>query len=198
MTFRGGRKKKSIINPVKVKRIFAVTTLTSDNKTSQYVTERNQSMMRELEVPPAISENRKISVFVNPLSLSVNENSNDSFTEDDNSSQFTSKRNSSFTTNVGLIQQNLITNDVVLRNARRFKKSDNSKGSTGSLDESLFESVDSVTQSVKIKDKNEDEKKSNGEVESSSLDSITNSFASSSPEIISVNKTTSVIFCFLN
>ncbi|XP_014214024.1 protein dopey-1 homolog isoform X2 [Copidosoma floridanum] len=184
---RGYRKKKSIINPVKVKRIFAVTTLTSDSKGSQYVTERNQTTMRELEVPPAISGNRRISVFVNPLSMNGNENSNDSLTEDD-SSQHTSKKNAS--TPVGSSGHNAFTNEM-LRNVRRFKKPEYSKGSTGSLDESLFESVDSVTQSVQTKDKGEeDEKKLNGEAGSSSLDSITNSLASSSPEIVATNKIT--------
>lgn len=177
----GGRKKRSLINPVKVKRIFAVTTLTNDNKGHQYVTEKNQTM-RELEVPPSISGNRKISVFVNPLSINSTENSNDSCTEDD---VVLRKKNSGSGTNAAAAE--------VLRTARRFKKPEFSKGSTGSLDESLFESVDSSTPTTKLKDKsNEDAKNLNGEAGSSSLDSITNSLASSSPEITAANKSSQV------
>ena len=175
---RGGRKKKPLINPVKVKRIFAVTTLTSDNKGAQYVTERNQTMMRELEVPASISGNRRISVFVNPLSLNTNENSNDSYVEDDtHSAAKKSSSNPSGSAHAAAAD--------VLKNARRFKKPEFNKGSTGSLDESLFESVDSNTATAKSsKDKSENVKKLNGEVGSSSLDSITNSLTSSSPEIV--------------
>ncbi|XP_031783167.1 protein dopey-1 homolog isoform X3 [Nasonia vitripennis] len=177
---RGGRKKKSIINPVKVKRIFAVTTLTTDNKGHQYVTERNQTM-RELEVPPSISGNRRISVFVNPLSLNGNENSNDSLTEED---LLPMKRHSTGVIGGG---SNAAAAEV-LRTARRFKKPEFNKGSTGSLDESLFESVDSTIATAKTRDKTGSVKKLNGEVGSSSLDSITNSLASSSPEIVTANK----------
>ncbi|XP_076619120.1 protein DOP1 homolog isoform X1 [Colletes latitarsis] len=159
--WRKGKKKKKAINPVKVKRIFAVTTLAAGENCNQYVTERNQ-FMKELEVPPSISGNRKISVFVNPLSLNCNENSNDSLTEDE---LLPSTKKANLTTEL-------------LKNATRFKKIDFDKGSTASLDESLFESTNS---SLKAKDKN-GFKKLNGEV-NSSLDSITNSFDSSSPEI---------------
>ncbi|XP_046144473.1 protein dopey-1 homolog isoform X3 [Osmia bicornis bicornis] len=159
--WRKGKKKKKTINPVKVKRIFAVTTLAAGENCNQYVTEKNQ-FMKELEVPPSISGNRKISVFVNPLSLNCNENSNDSLTEDDS---LPSVKKANLTTEL-------------LKNATRFKKMDFDKGSTASLDESLFESANS---SLKTKDKN-GFKKLNGEV-GSSLDSITNSFDSSSPEI---------------
>ncbi|XP_053971376.1 protein dopey-1 homolog isoform X2 [Hylaeus volcanicus] len=159
--WRKGKKKKKAINPVKVKRIFAVTTLAAGENCNQYVTERNQ-FMKELEVPPSISGNRKISVFVNPLSLNCNENSNDSLTEDE---LLPSTKKTNITTEL-------------LKNATRFKKIDFDKGSTASLDESLFESTNS---SLKTKDKN-GLKKLNGEV-GSSLDSITNSFDSSSPEV---------------
>ncbi|XP_033338749.1 protein DOP1 homolog isoform X2 [Megalopta genalis] len=159
--WRKGKKKKKAINPVKVKRIFAVTTLAAGDNCNQYVTERNQ-FMKELEVPPSISGNRKISVFVNPLSLNCNENSNDSLTEDES---LPSVKKANLTTEL-------------LKNATRFKKIDFDKGSTASLDESLFESANS---SSKTKDK-AGFKKLNGEV-GSSLDSITNSFDSSSPEI---------------
>nr|XP_050849506.1 protein dopey-1 homolog isoform X2 [Vespula vulgaris] len=155
------KKKKKSINPVKVKRIFAVTTLATGDNCNHYVTERNQ-FMKELEVPPSISGNRKISVFVNPLSINCNENSNDSLTEDDS---FSSMKKSNLTTEI-------------LKNATRFRKIDFDKGSTASLDESLFESANS---SLKGKDKNT-LKKMNGDI-GSSLDSITNSFDSSSPEI---------------
>ncbi|KZC07062.1 Protein dopey-1 like protein [Dufourea novaeangliae] len=161
--WRKGKKKKKAINPVKVKRIFAVTTLAAGDNCNQYVTERNQ-FMKELEVPPSISGNRKISVFVNPLSLNCNENSNDSLTEDES---LPSVKKANLTTEL-------------LKNATRFKKIDFDKGSTASLDESLFESANS---SSKTKEKN-GFKKLNGEV-GSSLDSITNSFDSSSPEITS-------------
>lgn len=62
-----------------------MTTLTVSDNGNRYVTERNQSM-KELEVPPSISGNSNISVFVNPLSLNCNDNSNDSLTEDESSS----------------------------------------------------------------------------------------------------------------
>ncbi|KOX80596.1 Protein dopey-1 like protein [Melipona quadrifasciata] len=159
--WRKGKKKKKAINPVKVKRIFAVTTLAAGDNCNQYVTEKNQ-FMKELEVPPSISGNRKISVFVNPLSLNCNENSNDSLTEDD---LLPSVKKTNLTTEL-------------LKNATRFKKMDFDKGSTASLDESLYESANS---SLKAKEKS-GFKKLNGEV-GSSLDSITNSFDSSSPEI---------------
>lgn len=168
---------------MKVKRIFAVTTLTTDNKGHQYVTERNQTM-RELEVPPSISGNRRISVFVNPLSLNGNENSNDALTEED---LLPMKRHST-----GVIGGGSNTAAEVLKTARRFKKPEFNKGSTGSLDESLFESVDSTTATAKTRDKTESTKKLNGEVGSSSLDSITNSLASSSPEIVAANKSSQV------
>lgn len=155
------KKKKKSINPVKVKRIFAVTTLATGDNCNHYITERNQ-FMKELEVPPSISGNRKISVFVNPLSINCNENSNDSLTEDDS---FSSIKKSNLTTEI-------------LKNATRFRKIDFDKGSTASLDESLFESANS---SLRGKDKNA-LKKMNGDI-GSSLDSITNSFDSSSPEI---------------
>ncbi|XP_076753567.1 protein DOP1 homolog isoform X2 [Xylocopa sonorina] len=159
--WRKGKKKKKAINPVKVKRIFAVTTLAAGDNCNQYVTEKNQ-FMKELEVPPSISGNRKISVFVNPLSLNCSENSNDSLTEDE---LLPSVKKASLTTEL-------------LKNATRFKKIDFDKGSNGSLDESLYESASS---SLKAKEKN-GFKKLNGEVDSS-MDSITNSFDSSSPEI---------------
>lgn len=142
--------------------------------------------MRELEVPPSISGNHKISVFVNPLSLNSTENSNDSFTEDE--VVLRKKNNIGNGTNAAAAE--------VLRTARRFKKPEFSKGSTGSLDESLFESVDSSTPTTKIKEKNEDAKNLNGEAGSSSLDSITNSLASSSPEIVAANKSTQVMNFF--
>jgi hypothetical protein len=148
------------------------------------VTERNQTM-RELEVPPSISGNRRISVFVNPLSLNVNENSNDSLTEDDSLSTKKS------VTTTGATASTVAAD--VLKNARRFKKPEFNKGSTGSLDESLFESTDSMTPTAKTKDKNDYTKALNGEIGSSSLDSITNSLASSSPEILNANKNSQVI-----
>ncbi|KMQ93130.1 protein dopey-1-like protein [Lasius niger] len=159
--WKKGKKKKQTINPVKIKRIFAVTTLASGDNCNHYVTERNQ-FMKELEVPPSISGNRKISVFVNPLSINCNENSNDSLTEDDS---LPSIRKANLTTEL-------------LKNATRFKKIDFDKGSTASLDESLFESANS---SLKAKDKSSF-KKLNDDVDSS-LDSITNSLDSSSPEV---------------
>lgn len=159
--WKKGKKKKQMINPVKIKRIFAVTTLASGDNCNHYVTERNQ-FMKELEVPPSISGNRKISVFVNPLSINCNENSNDSLTEDDS---LPSIRKANLTT-------------ALLKNATRFKKIDFDKGSTASLDESLFESANS---SLKAKDKSSF-KKLNDDVDSS-LDSITNSLDSSSPEV---------------
>ncbi|XP_018302265.1 LOW QUALITY PROTEIN: protein dopey-1 homolog [Mycetomoellerius zeteki] len=159
--WKKGKKKKHTINPVKIKRIFAVTTLATGDNCNHYVTERNQ-FMKELEVPPSISGNRKISVFVNPLSINCNENSNDSFTEDDS---LPSMRKTNLTTEL-------------LKNATRFKKIDFDKGSTASLDESLFESANS---SLKAKDKSS-YKKLNDDVDSSS-DSITNSLDSSSPEV---------------
>ncbi|KYM98153.1 Protein dopey-1 like protein [Cyphomyrmex costatus] len=158
--WKKGKKKKQI-NPVKIKRIFAVTTLATGDNCNHYVTERNQ-FMKELEVPPSISGNRKISVFVNPLSINCNENSNDSLTEDDS---LPSMRKTNLTTEL-------------LKNATRFKKIDFDKGSTASLDESLFESANS---SLKAKDKSS-YKKLNDDVDSSS-DSITNSLDSSSPEV---------------
>ncbi|XP_024938328.1 protein dopey-1 homolog isoform X2 [Cephus cinctus] len=154
-------KKKKPINPVKVKRIFAVTTLATGDNGSHYITEKNQ-FMKELEVPPSISGNRNISVFVNPLSINCSTNSNDSLTEDDIS--------------LGVKKTNLTTE--LLKNATRFKKTDFDNGSTASLDESLFDSANS---SLKTKEKNAF-KKLNGEV-GSSLDSISNSLDSSSPEI---------------
>ncbi|XP_070151430.1 protein DOP1 homolog isoform X2 [Polyergus mexicanus] len=159
--WKKGKKKKQMINPVKIKRIFAVTTLATGDNCNHYVTERNQ-FMKELEVPPSISGNRKISVFVNPLSINCNENSNDSLTEDDS---LPSIRKTNLTTEL-------------LKNATRFKKIDFDKGSTASLDESLFESANS---SLKMKDKSSF-KKLNEDVDSS-LDSITNSLDSSSPEV---------------
>ncbi|EFN67195.1 Protein dopey-1-like protein, partial [Camponotus floridanus] len=159
--WKKGKKKKQTINPVKIKRIFAVTTLATGDNCNHYVTERNQ-FMKELEVPPSISGNRKISVFVNPLSINCNENSNDSLTEDDS---LPSIRKTNLTTEL-------------LKNATRFKKIDFDKGSTASLDESLFESANS---SLKAKDKTSF-KKLNDDVDSS-LDSITNSLDSSSPEV---------------
>lgn len=155
--WKKGKKKKHAINPVKIKRIFAVTTLATGDNCNHYVTERNQ-FMKELEVPPGICGNRKISVFVNPLSINCNENSNDSLTEDDSLPS--------------IRKTNLMTE--LLKNATRFKKIDFDKGSTASLDESLLESA---------KDKI-NLKKSNDEV-GSSLDSITNSLDSSSPEVTS-------------
>lgn len=185
---------------MKVKRIFAVTTLTSDNKGNQYVTERNQTAMKELEVPPSIAGNRRISVFVNPMSLNGNENSNDSMTEDDS---MMAKRNSA------PANPNAAAAEV-LKNARRFKKPNFSKGSTGSLDESLFESVNSTattttptttTATAKTKNTRNSEStandKLNGDVNSSSLDSITNSLASSSPEITATNKTAQVTLLYI-
>lgn len=159
--WKKGKKKKQTINPVKIKRIFAVTTLATSDNCNHYVTERNQ-FMKELEVPPSISGNRKISVFVNPLSINCNENSNDSLTEDDS---LPSIRKANLTTEL-------------LKNATRFKKIDFDKGSTASLDESFFESANS---SLKAKDKSSF-KKLNDDVDSS-LDSITNSLDSSSPEV---------------
>ncbi|XP_012276640.1 protein dopey-1 homolog isoform X2 [Orussus abietinus] len=155
-----GKKKKPSINPVKVKRIFAVTTLASCNNGMNYVTERNQ-FMKELEVPASISGSRNFSVFVNPLSLNCNANSNESLNEED--------------CLVGVKKTSLGSD--LLKNATRFKGTIFDKGSSASLDESLFESA---TSSSKIKEKSTT-KKSNGDAESS-LDSITNSFDSSSPE----------------
>nr|CAD7456244.1 unnamed protein product [Timema tahoe] len=74
-------------NPVRAKRIFAVTTLVSrgDNN-NHYITEKNNHI-KEIEVPLSLTFGSKhnISVFVNPLvtSSSSNANSNDSATEDD-------------------------------------------------------------------------------------------------------------------
>ncbi|XP_020283145.1 protein dopey-1 homolog isoform X2 [Pseudomyrmex gracilis] len=160
--WKKGKKKKQAINPVKIKRIFAVTTLATGDNCNHYVTEKNQ-FMKELEVPPSISGNRKISVFVNPLSINCPENSNDSLTEDDS---LPSMRKTNLTTEL-------------LKNATRFKKIDFDKGSTASLDESLFESANSS--SLKAKDKSSF-KKLTDDVDSS-LDSITNSLDSSSPEV---------------
>ena len=157
---RGRSKKKKPINPVKVKRIFAVTTLSTSDNGNHYVTERNQ-FMKELEVPPSISGNRNISVFVNPLSNTCNANSSDSLTEDD-------------TMPAGKKSKNSLPAAELLKNATRFKKPDFEIGSTASFDESLFESANS---SIRMK-----EKKLNKEL-GSSLDSITNSLDSSSPEI---------------
>ncbi|XP_043286527.1 protein dopey-1 homolog isoform X2 [Venturia canescens] len=158
---RKGKKKKKPINPVKVKRIFAVTTLATGDNGNQYVTERNQ-FMKELEVPPSISGNRNISVFVNPLSSNCNANSTDSLTEPDDLPSSLKKTS--------------LPPAELLKNATRFKKPAFEKGSTGSFDESLFESANSS----RAKDKN-DSKKLNKEL-GSSLDSITNSLDSSSPE----------------
>lgn len=164
---RGKKKKKKSINPVKVKRIFAVTTLTTGNNGSHYVTEKNQ-FMKELEVPPSISGNRSISVFVNPLSINSNANSNDSLAEEEEDDSSLGSKKTNLTTEL-------------LKNATRFKKTDFDKGSTASLDDSLFDSTNS---NCKTKDKNSSLKKLNGEV-GSSLDSITNSLdSSSSPEVI--------------
>lgn len=156
-----------------MKRIFAVTTLTNDNNGSQYVTERNQTM-KELEVPPSISGNKRISVFVNPLSMNGGDNF-DSLPEDDS---MVSKRSSA-----GAVS-NVAAEDV-LKTAKRFKKPEiYGRSSTGSLDESLFESVNSTppANATKKKERSEDTKKLNGDAGSSSLDSITNSL-DSSPEI---------------
>ncbi|XP_012258853.2 protein dopey-1 homolog isoform X2 [Athalia rosae] len=159
--WKNGRKKVKLINPVKAKRIFAVTTLANGDKGSHFITEKNQ-FMKELEVPPGISGNHNISVFVNPLSINCTANSNDSLTEDDSSQ---SVKKSGLTTEL-------------LKNATRFKKKDFVYGSTASSEESLFDSANS---SLKVKEKN-GMKKVNGDV-GSSLDSITNSLDSSSPEI---------------
>uniref|UniRef100_A0ABD2XAC5 Dopey N-terminal domain-containing protein n=3 Tax=Trichogramma kaykai TaxID=54128 RepID=A0ABD2XAC5_9HYME len=176
---RGGRKKKPIINPVRVKRIFAVTTLMSDNKGNQYVTERNQ-MMRELEVPPVISGNRQMSVFVNPLSFNGgNDHSGESAEE-----EMTPVKKAFQSMNAAAAE--------VLRSAKRFKKPQFNKGSTGSLDESLFEPSESTSansSTVKANTTSMIEKKVNGDVSSASLDSLTNSLASNSPEILANNKT---------
>lgn len=122
------------INPVKVKRIFAVTTFASGVKGLRYITERNQAV-KEVEVPPSISGNRKISVFINPLSLNCN--SQDSLGDD----------------SVG-------NKAEILKHAKKAK--DGEDGSTGSLDESIFEGK---------------------KTDCSSPDSTDNSFESSSPEI---------------
>ncbi|XP_033225159.1 protein dopey-1 homolog isoform X2 [Belonocnema kinseyi] len=153
------RKGKNRINPVKVKRIFAVTTLTTSENGHRYVTERNE--MKELEVPSSISGNRRISVFVNPLSLN-NENSNDSEEEVQ-------------------VKRINVPNSDLLKNAKRFKKPFD-KGSTGSLDESLFE-----TASNSLRSKAKDLKQLNGEI--GSLDSLANSFDSSSPDVAAKSKT---------
>lgn len=151
LSMRKRRKKPQTINPVKVKRIFAVTTLASGgDKQMRFVTEKNQS--RELEVPPSISGNKKISVFINPLSN--NDNSNDSFTEDETPSLANKK----------------ISADL-LKNVKRFSKTDIE--STTSLDDNLFEA---------LKSKVKEDRKVNGEVDSS-FESIDNSFDSSSPDI---------------
>lgn len=163
---RKGRKKKRPINPVKVKRIFAVTTLATGDNGNQYVTERNQ-FMKELEVPPSISGNRNISVFVNPLSSNCNANSNDSLTEPDEL--------------MSSLKKTSLPPAELLKNATRFKKPDFEKGSTASFDESLFESANSSRAKERT-----DSKKLNKEL-GSSLDSITNSLDSSSPE--NANKT---------
>lgn len=159
---RKGKKKKKSINPVKVKRIFAVTTLTSGENGHRYITERNQTM-KELEVPSSIAGNRRISVFVNPLSINGNENSNDSLTEEDSL--------------VAVKKINAPTSDL-LKHAKRFRKPKFNKGSTGSLDESLFDTINS---NLKATEKSE-LKKLNGDI-GSSLDSLANSFESSSPEV---------------
>lgn len=126
--------KKKTINPVKVKRIFAVTTLTNSDKGHQYVTERNQ-VMKELEVPPGIAGNRKISVFVNPLSMNGGEHMlPDETTNEDEVTVTNNKKNSA----------------EMLKNAKRFKKSEFNKGSTGSLDESLFDTASTKTTSITI------------------------------------------------
>ncbi|XP_066603567.1 protein dopey-1 homolog isoform X2 [Prorops nasuta] len=161
-----GKLKKNLINPVKVKRIFAVTTLATNDNCNHYITERNQ-YMKELEVPPSISGNRKISVFVNPLSINCTEVSNDSFPGEDSLSNI----------------KKLNFNTEMLKYAKRFKKFDFDNGSTASLDESIFDSVNS---SLKVKDKFV-YKKLNGEVETS-LDSTTSSFDLNSPDIINKQK----------
>lgn len=161
---RKGKKKKKSINPVKVKRIFAVTTLTSGENGHRYITERNETM-KELEVPSSIAGNRRISVFVNPLSLNGTENSNESLEEDDSM--------------VAVKKINAPTSDL-LKHAKRFRKPKFNKGSTGSLDESLFDTANSNS---KMREKSE-LKKYNGDI-GSSLDSLANSFESSSPEVVS-------------
>ncbi|XP_067010621.2 protein dopey-1 homolog [Anabrus simplex] len=86
-TPKGGRKKMQN-NPVRAKRIFAVTTLVGGGDSSRhYITEKN-SYVREIEFPSSIAPNQNISVFVNPFSAATNStsNSNDSATEDDSSS----------------------------------------------------------------------------------------------------------------
>nr|CAD7411065.1 unnamed protein product [Timema cristinae] len=113
-------------NPVRAKRIFAVTTLVSggDNN-NHYITEKN-SHIKEIEVPLSLTLGSKhnISVFVNPLvtSSSSNANSNDSATEDD------SITNSS--------KGDIIKTPEFLRNATRFvtsrKEVDNIKGDADS------------------------------------------------------------------
>ncbi|KAK0181813.1 hypothetical protein PV327_000009 [Microctonus hyperodae] len=155
------KQKKKSINPVKVKRIFAVTTLANADKGNHYVTEKNQ-FMKELEVPPSISGNCNISVFVNPLSVSCNTNSTDSLTEDDTTPNVNKKS---------------ILPEELLKNASRFKKSNIGKTTTRSFDESLFESTSSLTKNTEtcdVKQLNKDH--------CSSLDSITDSFESNSSE----------------
>ncbi|XP_015109292.1 protein dopey-1 [Diachasma alloeum] len=147
------RKKKKAINPVKVKRIFAVTTLANTDKGNQYVTERNQ-FMKELEVPPSISENKNISVFVNPLSVNCTTNSLDSLNDEE--------------TRKSAIPVELF------KNATRFKKPLENR-SSGSFDDSLFETAGSTS---KGRDKT-NLKKVSKEL-GSSLDSISNSLESNS------------------
>ncbi|XP_034945114.1 protein dopey-1 homolog isoform X2 [Chelonus insularis] len=164
-----GKQKKKSINPVKVKRIFAVTTLTNTEKGNQYITERNQ-FMKELEVPPSISGNCNISVFVNPLSSAVgNSNSTESLIEED-------------VINEG--KKGSLPTDI-LKNATRFKKPSVGQVSTGSFDESLFESINSIS---KTKEPSPKETKQLNKEFGSSLDSITNSIESSSPDIANKQK----------
>ncbi|XP_011306689.1 protein dopey-1 homolog isoform X2 [Fopius arisanus] len=148
------RRRKKGINPVKVKRIFAVTTLANTDKGNQYVTERNQ-FMKELEVPPSISENKNISVFVNPLSVNCNTNSLDSLNEEE-------------------VKRAAIPVEL-LKNATRFKKPLDNR-SSGSFDESLFETPGSSSK----RDKG-NLKKVSKEL-GSSLDSISNSLESNSAD----------------
>lgn len=82
-------RRKVTSNPVRAKRIFAVTTLVGGGKReNHYITEKN-SYIKELEHSVSVNRHasQNISVFVNPFSSNTNNSntSNDSATEDDSS-----------------------------------------------------------------------------------------------------------------
>ncbi|PSN50572.1 hypothetical protein C0J52_14759 [Blattella germanica] len=79
--------RRNISNPVRAKRIFAVTTLVGGGKReNHYITEKN-TYVKELESALALNrpQIQNISVFVNPFSSTANNSntSNDSATEDE-------------------------------------------------------------------------------------------------------------------